>query len=260
MILAVSRFRVANGLAGDVRQAFLTRPRRVENARGFLGLETFVDPRDPATFVLVTRWSDEPSFRAWHASPEHHRSHEGIPRGLKLDATATELRILERIEASAGPAPAELVGDGTLLLAAFLADSVYCHAVVTDRGGTVLWCNAALARAIGAPAPRPVGEPLQRFLAGDGAPRFAALLADDSAAVRQRLSLAVGPPGGTARELSCIAEVRPGALVLVGEPARLDPRVRRPSPASAGPCPSRTSRSRRTWRRSPSSCRGRWPR
>jgi heme-degrading monooxygenase HmoA len=219
MILAVSRFRVANGLADDVRRAFLARPRRVDAARGFLGLETFVDARDAATFVLVTRWSDEPSFRAWHASPEHHRSHERIPRGLKLDATATELRILGRIEASAGPAPAELVADGALLLAAYLAESAYVHVVVTDRGGTILWCNGALARAIGAPSP-PAGEPLQRFVSGDGAPRLAALLADDSGAARQRLSLAVGPPGGAVRELSCFAEVRPGSLVLVGEPAR----------------------------------------
>jgi heme-degrading monooxygenase HmoA len=220
MILAVSRFRVANGLADEVRGAFLARPRRVEGARGFLGLETFVDPRDPATFVLVTRWSDEPSFRAWHASPEHHRSHEGIPRGLKLDPTATELRILERIEASAGPAPAELVADGALLLAAYLADSAFIHAVVTDRSGTILWCNAALARATAALPPRPVGEPLQRFLGGDGAGRVAALLASEGGAVRQRLTLALGPPGAASRELSCIAEVRPGSLVLVGEPAR----------------------------------------
>jgi hypothetical protein len=39
MILALSRFKVANGLGDSVARAFLDRPRLVESADGFLGLE-----------------------------------------------------------------------------------------------------------------------------------------------------------------------------------------------------------------------------
>ena len=73
MIIAMSRFRVKNHLEQDVRQAFLNRPRLVDDQAGFLGLEVFQEPTDGAIFYLVTRWSDLPSFRTWHSSPAHQQ-------------------------------------------------------------------------------------------------------------------------------------------------------------------------------------------
>ena len=102
MIVAMSRFRVTGHREQDVREAFLKRPRFVDGEAGFLGLEVFQDQTDAALFYLITRWSDAPSFRAWHSSQAHKRSHELMPKGLKLDSAFTELRILERVEA--GPA------------------------------------------------------------------------------------------------------------------------------------------------------------
>jgi heme oxygenase (mycobilin-producing) len=58
MIIAMSRFRVKNDREQDVRQAFLDRPRFVDDQAGFLGLEVFQDQTDCAVFYLVTRWSD----------------------------------------------------------------------------------------------------------------------------------------------------------------------------------------------------------
>ena len=98
MILATSRFRVINNREQEVRQAFLDRPHHVDNQAGFLGLEVFQDQTDAAVFHLMTRWTDVSSFRAWHSSPAHHRSHELMPKGLKLDSAFTELRILDRID------------------------------------------------------------------------------------------------------------------------------------------------------------------
>jgi heme-degrading monooxygenase HmoA len=102
MIVAMSRFRVANHREEDVRQAFLNRPRLVDNQAGFLGLEVFQDQADCAIFYLVTRWNDVSAFRTWHSSPAHQRSHELMPKGLKLDSAFTELRILEPVEAERG--------------------------------------------------------------------------------------------------------------------------------------------------------------
>lgn len=102
MIVAMSRFRVMDGRETDVRQAFLNRPGLVDHQAGFLGLEVFQDRADGAVFYLITRWSDFGSFQSWHSGPEHHRSHERMPKGLKLDSPYTELRILERVEAPEG--------------------------------------------------------------------------------------------------------------------------------------------------------------
>jgi heme-degrading monooxygenase HmoA len=46
MIVALSKFKVANGMEDSVARAFLNRPRLVENAEGFLGLEVFTDNSD----------------------------------------------------------------------------------------------------------------------------------------------------------------------------------------------------------------------
>ena len=97
MILALSRFKVANGLEGSVATAFLNRPRLVEHAEGFLGLEVFTDSTDASVFYLSTRWSSQTAFRQWHASDAHHASHNGIPKGLKLDPSFTQLIIMERV-------------------------------------------------------------------------------------------------------------------------------------------------------------------
>jgi heme-degrading monooxygenase HmoA len=89
---------VANGMKGEVTRAFRDRPRLVDDAPGFLGLEVFTSSDDAAIFHLVTRWTDEPSFRRWHGSDEHRESHAWMPKGLKLDASFTRVQVLERIE------------------------------------------------------------------------------------------------------------------------------------------------------------------
>ena len=95
MILALSRFKVANGLENSVARAFLNRPRLVEQAEGFLGIEVFTDSSDASVFYLSTRWTTESAFRQWHSSEAHHSSHQGIPKGLKLDPAYTQLVVLE---------------------------------------------------------------------------------------------------------------------------------------------------------------------
>ena len=97
MIVVMSRFRVINGMEADVERAFIDRPRLVESAPGFLGLETLVDESDPAIFYLVTRWSDTESFERWHGGPAHRASHKFIPRGLRLDPAFTAVWHLRKV-------------------------------------------------------------------------------------------------------------------------------------------------------------------
>jgi heme-degrading monooxygenase HmoA len=95
VVVAISIFAVRNGTEERVRAAFERRPRLVESAPGFLGLEVF---QSGPSFLLFTRWEDEACFRAWHHSPAHHRSHAMMPPGLKLDPSKTRLFVGERID------------------------------------------------------------------------------------------------------------------------------------------------------------------
>ena len=95
--MAVSRFKVRNGRSEDVRAAFVNRPHRVEEADGFLRLEVLSPADDPDEFWLLTFWRDEESFQKWHHSPAHRHSHEYIPKGLKLQPEATQLRYFRQI-------------------------------------------------------------------------------------------------------------------------------------------------------------------
>ena len=90
--VSISRFRVRNGMESDVADAFRNRPHLVDGAAGFVRMDVLSPSEDASEFWLVTYWTDEESFRVWHRSHEFRDSHSQIPKGLKLDATATQLR------------------------------------------------------------------------------------------------------------------------------------------------------------------------
>jgi heme oxygenase (mycobilin-producing) len=89
--LALSKFKVRNGLEAEVRDAFLRRPHLVDEAEGFVRMDVVTPTGDEAEFWLLTFWESEASFRQWHHSHLYRQSHAGIPQGLKLVPEATEL-------------------------------------------------------------------------------------------------------------------------------------------------------------------------
>lgn len=89
--LALSKFKVRNGMAAEVRDAFVRRPHLVDDADGFVRMDVISPTNDEAEFWLLTYWQDEASFRRWHHSHLYRESHAGIPQGLKLVPEATEL-------------------------------------------------------------------------------------------------------------------------------------------------------------------------
>ena len=95
MLVALSRFTIANGMAEQVRSAFQQRPHLVDDASGFLGMEVMSPVDNTAEIWLVTRWCDEQSYRTWHRGHDYHESHKGIPKGLKLVPNSTEIRLFE---------------------------------------------------------------------------------------------------------------------------------------------------------------------
>ena len=97
MFIALSKFVVANGMTEEVKMAFKNRPHLVENAPGFVRLDVITPIDNPDEIWLITYWRDEESYQVWHHIPEHHESHQGIPKGLKLVPKANEIRFFEYV-------------------------------------------------------------------------------------------------------------------------------------------------------------------
>ena len=90
--VALSKFTIANDMKKEVKEAFLARPHLVDEAPGFLRMEVLSPHHNPQEIWLMTYWTDQESFKTWHHSHHYHQSHKGIPKGLKLDPSATQIR------------------------------------------------------------------------------------------------------------------------------------------------------------------------
>lgn len=81
----------------QVKQAFLERPHLVDSAPGFIRLDVISPTEKPEEIWLLTYWRDRESFTTWHKSHLYHESHKGIPRGLKLVPSETEIRYFDHV-------------------------------------------------------------------------------------------------------------------------------------------------------------------
>jgi len=186
VIVVTSRFRVVNGMEQDVADAFRRRPRRVEQAAGFLGLEVFTEADEPGVFHLVTRWTDRASYEAWHGGAEHKASHALIPKELELDPGATRVTVLELVP-DVDPDQAR-VRDHVLLLTSFLAQSQAVQVAIADRSGRLEWVSPGFAALVGRPGAELADASLWDLLLPDDAARLEARVASGSRA-RDRFRL-----------------------------------------------------------------------
>ena len=95
MIAVLSKFAVANGLAEQVKDAFRNRSHSVDQFPGFVRIEALSPLRAPYEMWLITHWEDQLSYQRWHRSHLCCESHAGIPKGLKLVPSATQLRFFD---------------------------------------------------------------------------------------------------------------------------------------------------------------------
>ncbi len=77
MIVAVSRFKASRPQAVQLEKLFKARARRVDEHRGFLGLEVLRSIGREPTFMLITRWTDRDSLRAYMRSQDFTAVHRG---------------------------------------------------------------------------------------------------------------------------------------------------------------------------------------
>jgi len=92
--VSLSRLRVAPERADDLVAAFRGRVHLVDDAAGFVDLEVWRSDRDPCEVIMVSRWRDRDSFRAYMRSREHAISHARIPDELQA---AIDLERLEHL-------------------------------------------------------------------------------------------------------------------------------------------------------------------
>src|ERR1700674_177513 len=95
MICVLSRFFIANDLAEEVKAAFRLRPHSVDLHAGFVRMEVLSPQDAPNEIWLLTYWRSEADYREWHRSHAYRASHTGIPKGLKLDPSVTQLRVFD---------------------------------------------------------------------------------------------------------------------------------------------------------------------
>jgi heme-degrading monooxygenase HmoA len=95
--VALSKFAIANDMTAAVKDAFTKRPHLVDSADGYLRMDVLSPKDKPHEIWLITYWRDEASFKVWHHSHMYHESHKGIPKGLKLIPSETEIRYFEHV-------------------------------------------------------------------------------------------------------------------------------------------------------------------
>ena len=219
VILVVSRFKAQAGLEEAVRQAFRDRPRLVDHAPGFLGMEVFTDAADPAVFCLVTRWADLASFDAWHESEAHRLSHKYMPKGLKLVPGFTQVSRLERLPTGDGPLPPEeVVADAAPVVARYLTASRTAHLLVAALDGTIRSANPAMATSLGVPEAELPGRPVWGLLTDHDATLLRGRAERGNRNYEEPLLLNFVDARRAPFTLECRCDVQPGYFVLIGEP------------------------------------------
>ena len=221
MLLAISRFKVANGLEEEVKQAFFNRPHLVDTASGYLGMETFTLQGDASVFYLVTRWTSQERFRTWHASPAHHASHKGIPKGLKLDPTFTQITLMERLASPSRPPDLnELAADAAPLLATVLATTCLVHFWFVARDGTVQLVNAAAATQLQSTPAQIVGNSFWPHLTGPDAQSLRDKITSGERQPAEKFLLNFVDARQSPFTLECHLDLQPEGFILTGEAPR----------------------------------------
>lgn len=203
-----------------MREAFLNRPGLVEAIPGFLGLETFTDNQDASLFYLLTRWTDGESFRRWHSGPDHQQSHKGIPKGLKLDPSFTEVRVLGRLPVAATFMRSDVARDSASLISNFLDRSTTVVWVRVRSDGIIVSCNPAFAKMLGRDSLE--GASIWLLLTDPDADNLRHLIQEYAGAPFQECALNFVDREGVRFTLHCNIHVQPEWFALIGEPVRED--------------------------------------
>jgi heme-degrading monooxygenase HmoA len=80
-IVRINAITVSPDSGDELAHRFAARAGAVDDAPGFEGFELLKPSDGRDTWLVVTRWSDEESFRAWTESPAFAHGHRGANAG-----------------------------------------------------------------------------------------------------------------------------------------------------------------------------------
>ena len=217
MVTIISRFRVRNGLETEVRAAFINRPRLVEKAAGFRGLDVLTDGSDPSIFLLLTRWTDNESFQAWHRSEGHRQSHELMPKGLKLDSSFTSLTVGNSVEDASG---IHCLGDAvegqTVPISQWLMECEAIYALLLAPDGTIRARNQASHRVFPPDPTKNLGLSVWDYLVCSDTQQLRERLSDSRASYSGALTLNVVDGQENQMTLNVVLIHCSGAVLFLG--------------------------------------------
>lgn len=76
-VVRINAITVAAGSGDELARRFAARVGAVDDADGFEGFELLRPTDGKDTWLVVTRWRDEETFRAWTSSPAFAHGHRG---------------------------------------------------------------------------------------------------------------------------------------------------------------------------------------
>lgn len=105
MIVVMNAVRVSGEQAKQFEEAFLSRPRLLDQMDGFIRFE-LLRPQGRDEYLVVTHWRDHDAFQAWLKSDAFREAHKGLA-GTQL-AQTSEVRTYEVIDTEVGAETAEV--------------------------------------------------------------------------------------------------------------------------------------------------------
>ena len=79
-VIKINAITVPAGSGDELARRFAARAGAVDGQEGFEGFELLKPTDDRDQWLVVTRWRDEESFRAWVSSPAFAHGHAGADR------------------------------------------------------------------------------------------------------------------------------------------------------------------------------------
>jgi len=76
-VVRINAITVSAGSGDELARRFAGRAGAVDSAPGFEGFELLRPSDERDTWLVITRWRDEASFRAWTESPAFGHGHRG---------------------------------------------------------------------------------------------------------------------------------------------------------------------------------------
>ena len=78
---------------GKFEERFLSRPKRIENEKGFKAIRVS-RPLEGDTYIVVTQWTSEEAFRNWQDSDAYSHAHKkrGTDKGLDHDESVLKAK------------------------------------------------------------------------------------------------------------------------------------------------------------------------